>query len=431
MTVQTITIEVAPVFAPFLEPKRYKAAHGGRGSGKSRDRAAALVEHCLGVPGTRALCLRQVQRSLSESAKRLVEDEIARLKAPGFRPLHDRTETPGGGLIVYNGLQDHTADSLKSYEGFDIAWVEEAHTITQRSLDILRPTLRKPNSELWFTWNPRRKTDPVDAFFRGPNAPPDSVVVKSNWSDNPWFPDVLKAEREFDELHNPETYLHIWEGEYATIVRGAYYAEALVAAEREGRICKVTIDPMAEVRAWWDLGVGDATAIWIGQYVGREIRMVDYLEGEGQPLSYYLAELRELGWGKALCILPHDGAHRDSVQAARFDDHIRAGGFRAEVCPNQGAGAARLRIEAGRRLFPRIWFDRDKTAPGREALGSYHERRNDDRDIGLGPEHDWSSHASDAFGLACAAYGEPKPNITRRTFERRPSMEQAQAWMGS
>lgn len=431
MRVQTIPIEVAPVFGPFLAQSRYKAAFGGRGSGKSRDRAAALVELCGSVPGTRALCLRQVQRSLSESAKRLIEDEIERLHAPGFRPLHDRTETPGGGVIVYNGLQDHTADSLKSYEGFDIAWVEEAHTITQRSLDILRPTLRKPDSELWFTWNPRRKTDPVDALFRGASPPPNTITVRSNWNHNPWFPAVLEAERAFDELHSPETYLHVWEGEYATIVRGAYYADALVAAEREGRIGNVALDPVAEVRAWWDLGVSDATSIWIGQYVGREIRMLDYLEGEGQPLSYYLAELRERGWEKALCVLPHDGAARDSVQAQRFDDHIKAGGFRAVVAGNQGVGAARLRIEAARRLFPRIWFDRDKTAAGREALGSYHERRSDDRDIGLGPEHDWSSHAADAFGMACTAYGEPKANIERRTFTRRASPELATAWMGS
>lgn len=427
-----LDVETSRAFAPFIKPSRYKAAHGGRGSGKSHEFAKRLIKRCSAKDGVRAICLRQVQRSLAESAKRLVEDEIERRAAPNFRCLHDRTETPGGGVIVYNGLQDHTADSLKSYEGFDIAWVEEAHTITARSLTILRPTLRKADSELWFSWNPRRKSDPVDQLFRGANPPPNSIVVEANWRDNPWFPAVLEQERIYDQTHNPDTYQHVWEGAYATIVKGAYYAEGLSQAQREGRITSLTADPIAEIKAFWDLGVGDATAIWIAQFISKEIHVLDYIEGEGQPLSYYLAELRAKGYGQALCVLPHDGAHRDSISATRFDEHIRQGGFRSEVVPNQGQGAARLRIESARRLFPRIWFNAERTEAGREALGSYHEKRNDDREIGLGPEHDWSSHAADAFGLMCVAYEPPKTRITRAPASPwRETADQSTAWMGA
>lgn len=270
-----------------------------------------------------------------------------------------------------------------------MAWVEEAQTITQRSLDILRPTLRKPDSELWFTWNPRRKTDPVDKLFRGPNPPPGAIIVNANWNDNKWFPGVLETERLYDLAHNSATYEHVWEGAYATIVSGAYYAQALAQAASEARICQLAADPLPEIKAAWDLGVGDATAIWIAQFIGKQIWFLDYIEGEGQPLSYYVQELRDRGWDKALCILPHDGAHRDAVSAIRFEDHLKDAGFKTKTIANQGQGAARLRIEAMRRLFPRMWFDQDKTESGREALGAYHERRNDDREVGLGPEHDW------------------------------------------
>ncbi len=431
MTLITLERQVARKLLPLRQPARYKGAFGGRGSGKSHDRAEALVEHCSINPGTRALCGRQVQKSLKESAKQLVTDKIEQLRAPGFRPLDDRIITPGYGVIVFQGLADHTVDSIKSFEGFDIFWIEEAHTITHNSLKIIRPTLRKPNSELWFTWNPRRKTDAVDDLLRGEHAGElDAIVIESNWRDNPWFPDVLKAEREFDFNHNAATYEHVWEGAYATVVQGAYYAQALAKAAQEGRICRLTTDPLLEVKAIWDLGVSDATAIWIAQFSGREIRMLDYIEGEGQALAYYVAELRSKGWGDALCILPHDGAHRDSVMAVKFEDHLKQAGFRTKTISNQGAGAARLRIEAARRLFPRIWFDDERTSAGREALGSYHEKRNDDREVGLGPEHDWASHGADAFGLMAIAYEEPKAHIQRAS--RSSTIEsgaQNTAWM--
>lgn len=202
------------VFAPLLAPGRYKGAHGGRGSGKSHFFAEALVERCIMRPGTRWVCVREIQKSLEQSVKRLIEDKIEALGVGSlFRVLDDKIETPGDGVIIFQGMQNHTAETIKSLEGYDGAWWEEAQTASQRSLDMLRPTIRKPESELWFSWNPRRATDPVDAMLRGPNKIP-AIVVAANWSDNPWFPDELRDEKNWDKRRDPDKYAHVWLGGY-------------------------------------------------------------------------------------------------------------------------------------------------------------------------------------------------------------------------
>lgn len=210
-----LEIETPRVFAPLLQPARYKGAKGGRGSGKSHDRAEALVERCILHPGTRWACIREVQKSLEQSVKRLLEDKMDKL---GVRHMFGikqyEIETPGGGVIIFQGMQNHTADSIKSLEGFDGAWVEEAQSLSQRSLDLLRPTIRKEGSELWFTWNPNLETDPVDVLLCGDNPPPGAIVVTANYMDNPWFPDVLKSEMEYDRKRDPDKYAHVWLGGY-------------------------------------------------------------------------------------------------------------------------------------------------------------------------------------------------------------------------
>lgn len=203
-------------FVPLLGPARYKGAHGGRGSGKSHFFAELLVEKAILQPGLRAACVREVQKSLKNSVKLLVEDKIRKLGVQDqFEILEAEIRTPGGGLIMFQGMQNHTADSIKSLEGFDVAWVEEAQSLSQRSLDLLRPTIRKPGSELWFSWNPAKPTDPVDVLLRGPNPPQDSVVVQVNWNDNPFLPAELKADLEDDRRRDPDKFLHVWEGHYS------------------------------------------------------------------------------------------------------------------------------------------------------------------------------------------------------------------------
>lgn len=400
------------MFQPLLEPARYKGAHGGRGSGKSHFFGELLVEECLAEKGTLAVCIREVQKTLAQSSKRLIESKIRDLGVGSeFRVFTDKIQTPGDGIIIFQGMQDHTAESIKSLEGFRIADIEEGQTLSQRSLSLLRPTIRSPGSQIWARWNPRRKTDAVDELLRQ-KKPDNAIVIEANWRDNPFWTKELEDERLLDKKLYPERYGHIWEGEYAKAFEGAYFAAELTKAREEGRIGHVAKDPLLPVRAFFDLGgsgaSADAMAIWIVQWVQQEIRALDYIEGVGQVLGYYTAELRRRGWGEAVCYLPHDGVNENSITGKKYEDHLRDAGFEVEPpVKNQGKGAAMMRVEAVRRLFPQIWFNEATTEAGREALGYYHERKDETRNIGLGPEHDWSSHCADAFGLMAVCYKEP------------------------
>jgi len=414
LTPERLRLPTARAFLPLLEPARYKGAYGGRGSGKSHFFAELLIEDSLKEHGLLSVCIREVQKSLKESAKRLIEMKLEALglrEADGFKVFREVIETPGDGIISFQGMQDHTADSIKSLEGYKRAWVEEAQTLSERSLMLLRPTLREEGSELLFGWNPRRKADPVDAMFRSGSMPTGAVCVRANWSENPWFPKVLEQER-IDCLSNEaDQYDHIWEGGYAAVVKGAYYAESITKAKADGRIGRVTADPHMTLRAAWDIGgtgaKADACSIWVVQYVGREVRVLDYYEAQGQPLATHVTWLRENGYGNALCVLPHDGATNDRVHDVSYESALKKAGFEVKVIPNQGKGAAAKRIEEARHLFPSIWFNEATTEAGLGALGWYHEKWDPHRDIGLGPEHDWSSHGADAFGLMCVDYDPP------------------------
>lgn len=244
-----LQIPTPRVFLPLLEPARYKGAFGGRGSGKSHFFGELLVEHCLQQPGSRIVCVREVQKSLKESVKLLIQDKIRGFGlGQSFGILDKEIRTPGDGLVLFQGMQDHTAESVKSLEGFDVAYFEEAQTATRRSLEMLRPTIRKPGSELWFSWNPRHASDPVDELFRGLAPPPEAVSVRVGWQDNPWWPDVLEAERLHDEQHNPARYAHIWEGEYEPMAIGAIWDRLTIHQNRRDAAPKLTrvliaIDP--------------------------------------------------------------------------------------------------------------------------------------------------------------------------------------------
>ena len=415
------------MYRPLLAKARYKGAFGGRGSGKSHFFGGLVVEECLSEPGTLVVCIREKQMTLAQSSKRLIEDKIETFGVGSrFRIYDEKIKTPGDGLIIFQGMQDHTAESIKSLEGYRIAWIDEAQALSQRSLALLRPTIRTAGSEIWASWNPRRKTDAIDEFLRQ-RRPNNAIVVRSTWRDNPWFTPELEEERQLDLKLYPERYEHIWEGEYARAFEGAYFAKQLAEAKSQGRIGNVGADPVLPYKAFFDLGGtgarADAVAIWIVQFVGREIRMLDYVEGVGQEIGYYIAELRKRKYDQALLVLPHDGnAHHGPIHKT-YKNHFEDAGFEVDVIPNQGPGAAMLRIEAARRIFPRCWFNEKTTQAGLEALGFYHERKDEARNIGLGPEHDWSSHACDAFGLMAVAYEEPpvrSRNPNRRDYSSRP-----------
>jgi phage terminase large subunit len=378
-----------------------------------------LIDDSLCEKGLLSVCIREVQKSLKDSAKRLLESKLAELRlgeADGFKVFKDVIQTPGDGVIIFQGMQDHTAESIKSLEGFKRAWIEEAQTLSTVSLRLLRPTIRAEGSELWFTWNPRRKTDPVDMLLRQGEKPTGAVVVGANWNDNPWFPSVLEQER-IDCLNSqPDEYDHVWDGGYATVTSGAYFAKSLALAKTEGRIGKVAQDPLMTYRAFIDIGgtgaKADAFTMWIAQFVGREIRVLNYYEVQGQPLGAHLEWLREQGYttSNTQIWLPHDGSTNDRVYDVSYESAFKGAGYTVTVVPNQGKGAAKARIEEARRLFPSMWFNESMCVGGIDALGWYHEKKDEVRNIGLGPEHDWASHGADAFGLMCVVYEPPGSN---------------------
>jgi phage terminase large subunit len=416
-----LQIKTAKVFLPLLQPARYKGVWGGRGSGKSQFFGDLMVEEHLMYPGHRSVCIREVQKTLNESAKRLIEDKIEEygLAKQGFRILRDRIETPGDGVIIFMGMADHNNESIKSLEGFDRAWFEEAQTASKRSLQLLRPTIRKPGSELWFSWNPSRKVDAVDVLLRGSGLPSSHCVVKANWDDNPWLPDVLNEERLDDKKNFPDSYDHVWDGGYITAQDGAYFAAHLLKARGEQRINqRINVDPMFRVRIFCDIGgtgaKSDAFTMWAVQYVGHEIRLLNYYESQGQPISAHNNWLRDNDYLPKVAdiYLPHDGDNGEKVYDVTYKSAFEGLGYDVEIVPNQGKGAAMMRVNESRSKFHMMYFDA-KCEAGVQAIGWYHEKKDDARGIGLGPDHDWSSHAADSFGMVAICYESPSFNIQR------------------
>jgi len=389
-----------------------RAADGGRGSAKTRTFAKmtavrALMWDAAGRSG-QILCGRQFMNSLADSSleeiKAAIRSEPWLLAAFEIGEKYVKTKS-GRIYYTFTGL-DRNVASVKSKARILLCWVDEAEPVTEEAWTTLIPTLREEDSELWVTWNSKRKTAPVERRFKNVDDP-RIKYVRVNWRDNPWFPDILERVRQRDMRDRPDQYAHIWEGDFVAVVEGAYYAAHLNTAREEGRIGNFAPDPLMTIRAIWDIGGtgsrADACAIWIAQYIGPQIRWLDYYEAQGQPLATHIEWLRDNGYEKALCVLPHDGKTNDRVHDVSYESALKGAGFEVQVIANQGAGAAMKRVEAARRLFPNMWFD-EKCQAGLDAIGWYHEKRDEERGIGLGPDHDWSSHGADAFGLGASAY---------------------------
>lgn len=298
-----LDIPTAEVFVPLLEPHRlggprYKGAHGGRGSGKSRFFGGLLVDYALSFPGLRAVCVRETQRSLRFSSKLLIEDEIRRHGVGRyFRVMDKEIRTPGGGVIIFEGMKNHTADSIKSLEEFDVAFIEEGQKLSARSWDLLTPTLRKSGAEIWSAWNPEQPTDPVDEFFRGQNPHPDAVKVEANWRDNPWFPESLRADMEHDRRTDPDKYAHVWEGGYLTLSEARVFRNWRVeefetpaeAVFYFGADWGFSIDPTVLVRCFIDHEARrlyvDREAYKIGCEIDRTPELFDALDPENPGMA--------------------------------------------------------------------------------------------------------------------------------------------------
>ena len=335
----------------------------------------------------------------------------------------------------------HNLDSIKSKARIKLCWVDEAEPVSETAWQKVIPSVREEDSEIWVTWNPERKASATHKRFRL-DPPEDAIIVEMNYTDNPWFPDVLERERLSDKVKRPDSYDHIWMGDFKKVTEGAYYAASLTTARAEKRIGRVAADPLLTIRLFADIGGtgsrADSFCFGAAQFVGREIRWLDYYEAQGQPLAAHLNWLRFKGYTpeRAQIWLPHDGASNDKVYDVSYASALKEAGYAVTVVPNQGRGAASARIEAGRRLFPSMWFNEATTEGLIDALSAYHERKDEVRGIGLGPEHDWSSHGADMFGLACVAYEEPsarKPdysNLNRPSGARSVMGVREGGWMG-
>lgn len=371
------------------------------------------------------VCARQYMNSLDDSSleevKRAIEEEPALAE---YYDVGEKYISSHDGRIsfAFCGL-DRSLNSIKSKGRILLLWVDEAEPVSKDAWTIVVPTLREEgtgwNAELWITWNPRSERAAVEEFAKSKD--PLIRIVEMNWRDNPCFPAKLERERQRCKAEQPDQYEHVWEGAFVSVIEGAYYAASLTTARLQKRIGRVAADPMMTIRLFVDIGgtgaKSDAFAIWAKQFIGREIRALDYYEAVGQPIGTHLTWMRSRGYvpGRAQIWLPHDGKTNDRVIDTSFESAFRLAQYDVQVVPNQGKGAAKQRIEAGRRWFPSIWFNAPEDVKpnaqgeyesptceaGLKALGWYHEKRDTERNIGLGPEHDWASHGSDAFGLGC------------------------------
>lgn len=422
----TARVEVVPKLIPVFQGEAdVRGAYGGRGSGKTRSFAkmAAVRGYMHGMSGVtgQIVCGRQFMNSLEDSSleecKRAIEEEPFLLS---YYEIGDKYIKSRDGRIWFTfvGL-DRNIASIKSKGRILLLWVDEAEPVTDEAFSVVIPTLREEgegwNAELWVTWNPKRKAAAVEKRFRQ-STDPRVKIVECNWRDNPRFPSKLERDRLRDLAERPEQYSHVWEGDFATTLEGAYFAKHLAEAKAQGRVGRVAPDPLMTYRVFCDIGGtgarADAFAMWVAQFVGMEIRVLRYYEAVGQPLATHLTWLREQGYTpeKTQIWLPHDGATQDKVHAVSYESAMKQAGYPVTVVPNQGKGAAKARIEEARRLFPAMWFNEETCSAGLDALGWYHEKRDEVRGIGLGPEHDWASHGADAFGLMCVVHKPPKLN---------------------
>jgi phage terminase large subunit len=396
-----VELTVPKKLQEIFNPHRYKVAYGGRGSAKSWTFARVLLFRGL-QSRIRVLCGREIQKSIADSVHALLADQITAL---GLNKHYEVLQTEIRGIngteFAFAGLRTIDINKIKSYEGVDVAWIEEAQVVSKRSWDVLIPTIRKTGSEIWVTFNPELEDD--DTYQRFVlNPPEDAWVERVNWHDNPWFPAELEAERLYLKKKDYESYKNVWEGECRRIVEGAIYRAELERMESEGRIGNVPYERHLQVHTAWDLGVGDATAIWFYQKVAREIRLIDYHEASGEGLPYYAQVLREKKYLYGEHYAPHDiGVREFSTGTSRIDTAASLGIDFVTVKNDRLEDG----IHAVRMLFDKCWFDREKCRAGLKALRSYRWERNEKlNEFKPRPVHDFASHGSDALRYLAVSY---------------------------
>lgn len=386
-------LQLPEKLAPLYEPRRYKVMHGGRGGGKSWSVAAVLLTMAADRP-LRILCAREVQKSMRESVYRLLCDQIVKLGLESFyRVLEAEIRGANGSLFTFAGLQQHTVDSIKSFEGVDIVWVEEGHGVSKKSWDVLIPTIRKEGSEIWVTMNPDMATD--DTWVRFVETPsPDTWVCEINWRDNPWFPDVLNDERlKAKRTMTEEDYGNTWEGKARRVAAGAIYRREIDDLYADGRITLVPYDPLLPVHTVWDLGWNDAMTIGMVQRGPKHVAVIDYIEDHGRLLSWYVGELEKRPYRWGIDFLPHDGKTKDFKTGKSTEQILR------ELGRKNVQVLDRISVEEGikatRMMLYRAYFSETKTGRLIECLKRYRRDINQRTGEADEPLHDEFSHGAD------------------------------------
>jgi len=432
----TITARFPPAFEFLFEPHRYKGVRGGRGKGASWSFGKALLilgtgtcQHYLGP--LRILCARETQKSIADSVHTLLSDQVKALGMQNFYEVQQNTILGKNGTeFIFAGLK-HNINNIKSVEGCDIVWIEEAQSVSKDSWATLIPTIRKERSEIWASWNDILETDDTHQRFVI-NPPPDAVIKKLTYRDNPWFPEVLRIEMEHLRATDPAAYQHVWEGECRSAVEGAIYSKEIEQATKEGRICAVPCDRTRPVHTFWDLGYEDKTAIWFAQPVNGWYHFIDYLEDSGRTIEWYLIQLQQRGYLYGQDWLPHDGIdaiihHRIAGNRERSIEQImRAAGRSVRLVPKMYVLDG---INAARSIFPQCRFDETKCYEGLRALRMYQwgppaasgKLRRE-------PLHDAASHGADGFRGAAITLRNPEPELAAQPIHHIPTG--VNSWMG-
>lgn len=389
-----VEAQFPPKARALFVPMRYKVLYGGRGSGKSWSIARALLI-LASKSSLRILCTREIQKSLADSVYKLLTDQIEPLGLGHlFTSTINSIKSANGSEFIFAGLQDHTVESIKSFEGCDICWIEEAHSVSQHSWDILLPTIRKTGSEVWISFNPSLDSDPVYKMFIA-NKPDNAVIEEMNYRDNPFWNDVLEQERLRFQRDRPEDdYNNIWEGKCRSAVSGAIYANEIRDLIESGRLCNVPYDSMLKVHVIFDIGWNDSTAIIFAQVQHSELRIIDYIEDRLKTLEHYSNEMKARGYNYSKVWLPHDARSRSIISKTSAEEQMKAFGWSIEITPNAPIEDG---IRTARMILPRVVIDKTKASGLVDRLRRYTRRINKATGEAESPLHDENSHGADAF----------------------------------
>lgn len=418
---------ISPINAEFPEklsllfqPARYKVLYGGRGGAKSWGVARALLIQSLKKP-LRILCAREFQNSIKESVHRLLSDQIAALGLESFYEIQQAgIYGRNGSAFYFEGIKNNVT-RIKSFEGIDVCWVEEAQSVTKSSWDVIIPTIRKDGSEIIVTMNPDMAEDESYQRFVV-NPPINAIVQKVNWSDNPYFPEVLRQEMEDLKARDVDSWLNVWEGECRRVLEGAVYAKEIRSATEENRFTKVPYDHNKGVLTFWDLGWADATCIWFAQVVGFEYHIIDYVQDTQQSITHYLKVLQEKPYVYTKHWLPHDAKSKALGTGRSIEEIMRSAGVPVQIVPRLSLYDG---INAARTIFPNCYFDEKKCEQGLNALRHYkYEIVPGTGMFGKNPVHDWASHGADGFRYLATALREKQVdtrlNLAREGRQRLP-----------